>query len=75
MTEGTITLYGLNADQRKIADALWAAQSLEDLELVFARYGLEAVVIHNLMMVEALDQLAQEPADMQEAAVVLDRFR
>lgn len=75
MIEGTITLTGLTLRQREIADALWAADCFEDLDLVFARYGQEAVVIHDLMLIEALDQQAQELSDMQEAAVVLDRFR
>lgn len=67
----TMKIHGLSTRQRQIADLLWAAQSEEELKLIFRLYGSEARVVQSMMIAQGLDDIK----DVDLANSVLDKFR
>lgn len=54
-----------NPNQHRIADLLWAAQSIEDMQAIVRANGRDAVVVRDMMLAAFMDEvndtdLAQE---------------
>lgn len=54
-----------NSNQHRIADLLWAAQSMEDMQAIVRANGRDAVVVRDMMLAAFMDEvndtdLAQE---------------
>ena len=54
-----------NPNQHRIADLLWAAQSMEDMQAIVRANGRDAVVVRDMMLAAFMDEvndtdLAQE---------------
>ena len=48
---------GLSKRQKIIATLLWEAESWEETELIIEQFGVEAKVIRELIVLEAIDEL------------------
>lgn len=64
-----LTLY--TNEQRRIADALWAAESLEQVDQIIRQYGAMALTIKELMLAAAFDDIS----DLEQAQDLLEQFR
>lgn len=53
--------------QHAIADALWKAESMNDVQTVIRLFGQEAVTIRDLMVAAAFDNIT----DVSDAAALL----
>jgi hypothetical protein len=59
------------AEQHKIADLLWVAESQEEVNSILRMFGQDARVVYELMTAAACDQVT----DTELAKSVLDNFR
>lgn len=59
------------AEQMKIADLLWAADSMEEVTDILRMFGAPAMVVYELMTAAAFDEVT----DTELAKSVLDKFR
>lgn len=59
------------AEQMKIADLLWAADSMEEVTDILRMFGAPAMVVYELMTAAAFDEVT----DTKLAKSVLDKFR
>lgn len=57
--------------QMKIADILWNTESLEDVEKVVETYGVDAIIVREMMMASILD----EENDVELSADFLKKFQ
>ncbi len=57
--------------QCKIADLLWEAKSLEEVDKIIRVFGHDARVVYNMMIAATFDQVDDTP----DADRVIDRFR
>ena len=48
---------GLSKRQKIIATLLWEAESLEETEFIIEQFGVEAKVIRELIVLEAIDEM------------------
>lgn len=59
------------AEQMKIADLLWAADSMDEVTDILRMFGAPAMVVYELMTAAAFDEVT----DTELAKSVLDKFR
>ena len=52
-----MSIDGLSKRQKIIATLLWEAESWEETELIIEQFGVEAKVIRELIVLEAIDEL------------------
>ena len=52
-----MSIDGLSKRQKIIATLLWEAESLEETEFIIEQFGVEAKVIRELIVLEAIDEL------------------
>lgn len=57
--------------QHDIADLLWAARDLEQVNRIVAQFGPDAVMIRDMMLADELDQYTE----VDEAQEILNQFR
>ena len=60
-----------NAEQRKIADLLWVAETEREVRAILNTFGHDARVVYELMVAATFDQVTD--TDLAEQA--LDKFR
>ena len=48
---------GLSKRQKIIATLLWEAESYEETEFIIEQFGIEAKVVRELIVLEAIDEL------------------
>ena len=60
-----------NAEQHRIADLLWVAQSQREVDAVLRAFGHNAYVVYNMMIAATFDQVD----DTNLAEQALDKFR
>jgi hypothetical protein len=63
-------LEGLNEKQMEIADLLWVCHSQQEVAAVINRYGVDAVVVRDLMLAAHFDRCQDTTVAKQE----LDRI-
>jgi hypothetical protein len=51
-----VTLDGLNELQQQIATLLWGAQTEDEYDAVLLRFGQDAELVRDLMILAALDE-------------------
>ena len=52
-----MSIDGLSKRQMIIATLLWEAESLEETEFIIEQFGVEAKVIRELIVLEAIDEM------------------
>ena len=52
-----MSIDGLSKRQKIIATLLWEAESWEETEFIIEQFGVEAKVIRELIVLEAIDEL------------------
>lgn len=57
--------------QTHIADLLWQAQTHDEVKSIFAVYGNEALVVQQMIIAHALDQVD----DTEMAEIVIDSIK
>ena len=60
-----------NAAQHKIADLLWNAQDMKEVNMILRVFGHEAEVVYNLMVAATFDEVE----DTGQAEALLEKFR
>jgi hypothetical protein len=60
-----------NPAQHKIADLLWSAQSMDEVQQIIRVFGHDARVVYDLMVAATFDEVT----DVSNAQQVLGRFR
>lgn len=48
-----------NPNQHRIADLLWAAQSMEDMQAIVRANGRDAVVVRDMMLAAFMDEVKE----------------
>ena len=56
------------ARQHEIADLLWAAESQSEVNAVIRQFGVDAVIVRDLMIAAVIDQV--EETDLAERVLV-----
>lgn len=59
-----------NSLQVEIADLMWQAQSLKDTQLIIDQYGVDGIIVREMMMAAICD----EDDDVDLAKSILDKF-
>ena len=62
---------GLSKRQMIIATLLWEAESWEETELIIEQFGVEAKVIRELIVLEAIDELVWRNGACDQAEQIL----
>jgi len=70
-----IKLEGLTKRQRKIADALWGAQGFDEVNSIIEKYGQEAIVLRDLILLACIDEDAEELVVYSDAIEAIDRIK
>ena len=60
-----------NAAQHKIADLLWNAQDMKEVNMILRVFGHEAEVVYNLMVAATFDEVE----DTGQAEALLEKFK
>ncbi len=60
-----------NANQVKIADLLWVAETQEEVNVILKVFGRDARVVYDMMLAATFDQVSDTP----DADRVIQQFR
>lgn len=66
---------GLSKRQKIIATLLWEAESWEETEFIISQFGIEAEVIRELIVLEAIDELIWCNDACKEAEEILSAYK
>ena len=66
-----MSIDGLSKRQMIIATLLWEAESWEETELIIEQFGVEAKVIRELIVLEAIDELVWRNGACAQAEQIL----
>ena len=66
-----MSIDGLSKRQMIIATLLWETESWEETELIIEQFGVEAKVIRELIVLEAIDELVWRNGACDQAEQIL----